>query len=86
MATHGCHSCGVDLSKYTTYEESPCATCKLVNEYTNTRRAALFDSAIDTGDEEALESYDISLKTVHISIPSNVRHGRCQKSCMGLSH
>jgi hypothetical protein len=62
MATFGCHSCGVDLSKYPTYEESPCATCKLVNEYTNTRRAALFDSAIDTSDEEALEKYDISVE------------------------
>ena len=44
MSTFGCHSCGVDITKYANYMESPCATCKLAQEYTQTHRAAMFDS------------------------------------------
>lgn len=44
MSVFGCHSCGVDITKYPDYMSSPCATCKLAVEYTNTKRAAMFDS------------------------------------------
>lgn len=49
MAIHGCHSCGVDLSQYDSYEESPCASCKLMKEHYRTPKTALFDS----GDEDS---------------------------------
>ena len=56
MAVWGCHSCGVDITKYPDYMSSPCATCKLAVEYTNTKRAAMFDSAggsdFDADEEE----------------------------------
>lgn len=58
MSTFGCHSCKVDLSKYATYEESPCATCKLAKEYTSTHRAALFDSGSDIDEDESLAKED----------------------------
>jgi len=47
MSVFGCHSCGVDITKYANYEDSPCATCKLAKEYYNTHRAAMFDSSGD---------------------------------------
>ncbi len=52
MSVHGCHNCGVDLTKYETYEDSPCSTCKLTKEYIGTYRAALFDSAGDPDNVE----------------------------------
>lgn len=58
MAIQGCHSCGVDLSQYTNYEESPCATCKLTKEHNKTHRPELFDSAVDVStaeDQDRLE-------------------------------
>lgn len=57
MAIFGCHSCKVDLSKYDSYMDSPCATCKLSKEYTNTHRAALFDSG-DPDEDESLAKED----------------------------
>ena len=52
----GCHSCSYHPSPDVPYLESPCATCKLAVEYTNTKRAAMFDSAggsdFDADEEE----------------------------------
>lgn len=56
MSTFGCHSCGVDITKYANYMESPCATCKLAKEYTQTHRAAMFDSCGNLEEMEAKES------------------------------
>ena len=53
MSTFGCHSCGVDPSKYKTWDESPCAKCKLKEETYNTHRPALFDSGNWDDDDEA---------------------------------
>lgn len=50
--TRGCHSCSVDLSKYNSYEESPCATCFLTKEYNHTHNHGLFDN-INTADPDA---------------------------------
>lgn len=54
--TFGCHSCSYTPSPDVPYLESPCATCKLAVEYTNTKRAAMFDSAggsdFDADEEE----------------------------------
>lgn len=58
MSIHGCHSCGVDLSKYASYEESPCSTCKLCKEYTSTHRAALFDSGGEFDEDAVLAAVD----------------------------
>lgn len=58
MATFGCHSCNVDLSQYETYEESPCATCKLCQEYNSTHRPAIFDSGDDLDENESLAKLD----------------------------
>ena len=58
MATFGCHSCNVDISKYERYEDSPCATCKLCQEYTSTHRAALFDSGDNLDEDENLAKLD----------------------------
>ena len=56
MAVWGCHSCSYHPSPEIPYLESPCATCKLAVEYTNTKRAAMFDSAggsdFDADEEE----------------------------------
>lgn len=52
----GCHSCSYTPSPDVPYLESPCATCKLAVEYTNTKRASMFDSAggsdFDADEEE----------------------------------
>lgn len=52
MSTFGCHSCGVVPSQYKSYDESPCAKCKLAVERYNTHRPALFDSAANLDDDE----------------------------------
>ena len=54
MSVFGCHSCGVDLGKFRSYEESPCATCKIGKEYFNTPKAPFYDTSVgddDGGDE-----------------------------------
>ena len=43
--TYGCHSCGVDLSKYKSYDESPCASCKLTKEAHSAHTVEMFESA-----------------------------------------
>lgn len=57
MPTFHCGTCGVDITKYDNYMDSPCATCRLAADYTNTKRAALFDSA---GSVEAAEEQENS--------------------------
>ena len=52
MSVFGCHSCSYIPSPDVPYLESPCATCKLSVEYTNTKRAAMYDSC---GTDEAAE-------------------------------
>ena len=59
MAIHGCHSCGVDISQYKNYEESPCATCKLTKEHNKTHRPELFDSGIDVSTAEEQEKLEV---------------------------
>lgn len=71
MSTFGCHTCGVDLSKYESYEYSPCATCKLRVEYNSTKRAALFDSAIDIDDDEQLAKCDVAVEDTAIGSDDN---------------
>lgn len=39
-----CARCGVDLSKYENWLDSPCATCRLGNDSPTTKRPALFDT------------------------------------------
>jgi hypothetical protein len=69
MSVFGCHSCGVDITKYPDYMSSPCATCKLATEYYNTKRASMFDSAggsdynQDEEENEALARCDKELET-----------------------
>ncbi len=69
MSVFGCHSCGVDITKYPDYMSSPCATCKLATEYYNTKRASMFDSAggsdydQDEEENEALARLDKDLET-----------------------
>jgi len=69
MSVFGCHSCGVDITKYPDYMSSPCATCKLATEYYNTKRASMFDSAggsdydEDAEENEALARCDKALET-----------------------
>ena len=52
MSIFGCHSCSYVPSPDIPYLESPCATCKLAVEYTNTKRAAMFDSCGTSEDAE----------------------------------
>lgn len=57
MSTFGCHSCGVNIADYDSYLDSPCAKCRLAADYTNTKRAAMFESA---GTLEAAEEQEDS--------------------------
>ena len=65
----GCHNCGVDLRKYENWLDSPCATCKLGNDYTSTKKASFFDSAggddfdADQEENENLARVDKELET-----------------------
>lgn len=74
MAIHGCHSCGVDLSQYESYEESPCASCKLMKEHYRTPKTALFDSgdedsfAIEYDDKEIDEREEMAKHDLPIDI------------------
>ena len=89
MSTFGCHSCGVDPSKYATYEESPCATCKLAKEYTQTHRAAMFDSCgnleeMEEKESEYLASIDKSLEDMEHIDPLDARNkslGAIKEAC-----
>ena len=57
MPTYNCATCGYTPSPDVPYLDSPCATCRLAADYTNTKRAALFDSA---GSVEAAEEQENS--------------------------
>ena len=52
MAELNCNNCGVDISKYTNYLDSPCARCKLAKEYYKLPKAVFFLSADPDGDEQ----------------------------------
>ena len=68
MSVFGCHRCSYVPKPGDDYLTSPCATCKLSVEYTNTKRAAMFDSAggsdFDADEEEnsALARVDKALE------------------------
>lgn len=78
MTIHGCHSCGVDLSKYTNYLESPCASCKLCKEYSSTHRAALFDSGEEDYDE-SLVSDENNLNDTYIEAEKDLVYSCIEK-------
>ena len=52
MAELNCYNCGVDISKYENYLDSPCAKCKLANEYYKLPKAVFFLSADESGDDD----------------------------------
>lgn len=54
--TFGCHSCNVDISQYSSYEESPCSTCKLTKESYFAHPVEMFESIETAEDPEQLES------------------------------
>lgn len=76
MSTFGCHNCGVDISKYPKYEESPCATCRLNKETYYGHPIEMFESletAEDAGeldnitnDEDPLADIDYDLDTLDL--------------------
>jgi len=74
--TYGCHNCGVDLSKYKSYEESPCATCRLNKESYVGHPIKMFESLetaeeagqLDniTNNEDPLSDIDYDLSTLNL--------------------
>lgn len=76
MSTFGCHNCGVDISKYPKYEESPCATCRLNKETYYAHPVEMFESmetAEDAGElenitnrEDPLAGIDYDLNTLNL--------------------
>lgn len=79
MGTFGCHNCSYIPNPNTPYLESPCATCKLANEYTQTHRAAMFDSCgnleeMEEKESEYLASIDKSLEDMDHIDPLDARN------------
>lgn len=60
--SRGCHSCSVNLSDYERYEDSPCASCFLSQEYSHTHNMGLFDN-INTADVEDFKGSTATLTT-----------------------
>lgn len=75
MSELNCNNCGVDISKYTNYLDSPCAKCKLAKEYYKLPKAIFFLSADnDDGDSDDDYSYrpdseDISEEGEEFKLP-----------------
>ena len=57
MPTFNCSTCGYTPSPDVPYLDSPCATCRLASDYTNTKKASIFESA---GSVEAAEEQENS--------------------------